>query len=596
MPTAVDYARYSSDRQSESSIEAQQAALDKYAAAHGITIVQRYVDRAKSARSDQRPAFLQLLADLKTRRVDFVLVHKWDRFARNRYHAEVYKRLIAERGARLITIAQDFGTGPEAVIMEALMQGMAEYYSLNLGAEVVKGRKVKLSKAEHPGGTYPFGYQSDGCGGYAIVEIEAYYLRRLAQATLEGTPSYRSIITEMTSVGVVGRRGKPISPGNVAAMLRLPIYAGIYAARAGDESSVIHNHHPAIFTEDYQQEVIRVLASRQNVGRCAENRRKYLCTGFAFCASCGGPLYGHAQRKDGKEYISYVCYKACGGVRMIRAEELDRAACEYVNALMSPGVRQQLTAAFNTYVSERRALQVRDVQDNAREISRLHAQIDALMGNLASGVLPPSVLERIGNQITDLENQIALLEAAATPVAELTPIQIEDYFRDAAAVSPEGDYAHVRAILQQFIARITLHSTSIEFESTFDGWIQQHCPELTPARLASYLPPQGASNPKGVESPASSANPPDDDDDPPPRPRGRRKSKKSDAAPASSCNQFSESPIPASRSKRFGEITQLLFGSTFVHRLPRNHGGCVAERVVGLFVQNDNGLHMIEED
>ena len=506
MKTAVDYSRYSSDRQHESSIEAQQAEISRYAAAHGIQIVEHYVDRAKSARSDQRPDFLRLLKDLKSRPVDFVLVHKWDRFARNRYHAEVYKRLISERGARLITIAQDFGDGPEAVILEALMQGMAEYYSLNLATEVIKGRKVKLSKGEHPGGTYPFGYLSDGHGGYRIEEVEAHYLHRLAQATLDGAPSYNSIIAEMTSIGVVGRRGKPLSSGNVATMLKNPIYAGIYAQRAGDQIQVIHDHHPAIFTEEYQQEVIAVLASKKNVGRCADAHRKYLCTGLVYCASCGSPMYGHAQRKDGKEYVSYVCHKSCGGVRMIRVEELDRAACDYVRALLSPTVRDQLRTAFDQYLAARRAQQLKRPSDPKREIARLQAQIDSLMGNLSSGVLPPTVLERIGQQITDLENQIALIEASAAPAPELTPVQIDDYFAHAAAVTPDQEYTLVRKTLEQFIARITVHSTSIEFSSTFDSWLRAHCPDLAPAAVAAYLPPQGADNPKGVDSPAPSEN------------------------------------------------------------------------------------------
>lgn len=581
MKTAVDYSRYSSDRQNESSIEAQQAELDRYAASHGIQIIERYVDRAKSARSDQRPAFLQLLEDLKARPVDFVLVHKWDRFARNRYHAEIYKRLITERGAKLITIAQDFGDGPEAVILEALMQGMAEYYSLNLATEVIKGRKVKLSKGEHPGGTYPFGYLSDSHGGYVIEEVEAYYLRRLAQAVLDGTPSYSEIIREMTSVGVLGRRGRPISPGNVSTMLKNPIYAGIYEARAGDQVSIIHNHHPAIFTEEYQQEVIRVLATKKNVGRCAENHRKYLCTGFTYCASCGAPMYGHAQKKDGREYISYVCYKSCGGVRMIRADELDRAACEYVRALLSPSVREQLTAAFRAYLADRRAQQQRSVPDAKREISRLQSQIDALMGNLSSGVLPPAVLERIGKQVTDLENQIAVIQAAsASPTPDLTPVQIEDYFAGAAEISPDGDYAYTRAMLERFIARITVHSTSIEFESTFDAWLRAHCPELAPAAVASYLPPQGADNPKGVDSPAKPTNSPKGGAS---RPKTRTPGTKA---------KFPEKPYSCCSEKVFSGITtenlqdstaQILFSSVIIRRLPRQHGGCVPTNVLNLF-------------
>lgn len=125
MPTAVAYARFSSDRQHESSIEAQRTAIEAYAERHGITILAFYADRAISGTTDKRPEFLRLLSDLKTRPVDLVLVHKYDRFSRSRYDAAIYARLIQQRGGRLVAVAQDFGVGPEAVIMEALMQALS---------------------------------------------------------------------------------------------------------------------------------------------------------------------------------------------------------------------------------------------------------------------------------------------------------------------------------------------------------------------------------------------------------------------------------------------------------------------------------------
>ena len=502
MPTAVAYARYSSDRQHESSIEAQQQAIERYASAHGITIVELYADRAKSGTSDKRPEFLRLLDDLRRRPVDLVLVHKLDRFARNRYHAAIYSRLIKERGSRLIAVAQDFGDGPEAVIMEALMQGMAEYYSLNLATEVIKGRKIKIGKAEHPGGTYPFGYRPDGHGGYIVDEVEAYYLRRLAQAALDGKPSYAEIIREMQAVGVRGRRGKSLSPGNVSTMLKNPIYAGIYLARAGDQQIRIDNHHPAIFEKAYQEEVIRVLASKKNVGRSAAGHRKYPCSGLTFCAACGSPMYGHMQKKNGFEYAYYTCYKSCGGVRMIPADELEQAACDYVKALLSADVRAKLAGAFSAYIVHRRDEQQRAEQENKSAIAKLESQIESLMGNLSAGVLPPAVVKRIGEQITQCEEQISALKEAAAPLPDFTDVQIDDYFANAATVSPSDDYARIRSTFTQFISRIVIHPTCMEFHSTFDDWLRKRYPGLLPDRYTAPLPPEFSETP----APASRSN------------------------------------------------------------------------------------------
>lgn len=554
MLTAVTYARFSSDRQHESSIEAQHDAISAYAAQKHIRIVEQYVDRALSGKTDNRPEFQRLLSDLKHRKVDLVLVHKTDRFARNRYDAAIYSRVIKQRGARLVAVSQDFGDGPEAVILEALMQGMAEYYSLNLATEVIKGRKVAISKGRHAGGTYPFGYTSDGQGGYAIVEIEAYYIRRLYQAVIDGTPPYTHIIKEMRDLGVKGRRGRYLAPGNVSAMLKLPIYAGIYEARAGDATSRIENNHPAIVSKETYEEAVRIMEARKNVGRRPKNA--YLCTGLVRCGVCGAVVYGHTSRKEGKEYCTYVCGKSCG-LRSIRAPELDQAAREYVHALLRPQVREQLVQALTIYMDEQRKQARRRVPGAKREIAKLQAQIDTIMENMSAGVLPPSVLERMGRQITDLESQIEVLQTMITEPPQLPPSMIDQYFENAAHLDEDTDFDLARQTLQRFIASITIHPHAVEFECTFDAWLRRCFPSLhpgAPARLPSV--PDGGDDPKGVEiltAQEKSPDDPDDDDpddpdDPPagPRPKNAGRSGKTRTAPH--FRLFPKSHDPAIRS------------------------------------------------
>ena len=105
MKTAVAYARYSSDNQRDESITAQLRAIREYAAKNGIEIVREYTDEARSATTDDRPGFQEMIRDLKNGlKVDLVLVHKLDRFARNRYDAAVYRREIQKAGARLVAV------------------------------------------------------------------------------------------------------------------------------------------------------------------------------------------------------------------------------------------------------------------------------------------------------------------------------------------------------------------------------------------------------------------------------------------------------------------------------------------------------------
>ena len=610
MLTAVDYSRYSSERQHESSIEAQQAAIDQWAASHHVTIIERYADRAISGKTDNRPEFQRLLSDLKHRKVDLVLVHKTDRFARNRYDAAIYSRVIKQRGARLVCVAQDFGDGPEAVILEALMQGMAEYYSLNLATEVIKGRKVAISKGKHAGGTYPFGYGPDGHGGYQIIEIEAYYIKRLYQAVIDGTPPYTHIIKEMRELGIKGRRGAYLTPGNVSAMLKLPIYAGIYDARAGDATSRIEGNHPAIVSKETYEEAVRIMEARKNVGR--KPRNAYLCTGLVRCGICGAVVYGHTSHKDGKEYCTYICGKSCG-LRSIRAPELDQAARDYVASLLRPEVREQLVQALSAYLDGQREEARRRVPSTKREISRLQNQINTIMENMSAGVLPASVLERMGHQITDLESQIEVLQTMITEPPQLPPSMINQYFENAAQLDEDTDFDLARQTLKHFIASIHIHPHEIEFISTFDAWLLRNFPSLhpgDPAHLSAL--PEGGDNPKGVESPDSEKkntddddpDNPDDPDDPPsgPRPKNASRASKKRTPPKArvfskthdpdkSSMKFGESEAPdffskthasPSKSMQFGEF-HALFYPTFVRRTGITHTGVVADIVFSAF-------------
>ena len=89
--TAVIYARYSSDNQREESIEGQIRECTAYAEKNGMTVVRHYIDRAISAKTDNRPQFQQMIKDSERKLFDIVLVWKLDRFARNRYDSARYK-------------------------------------------------------------------------------------------------------------------------------------------------------------------------------------------------------------------------------------------------------------------------------------------------------------------------------------------------------------------------------------------------------------------------------------------------------------------------------------------------------------------------
>lgn len=144
---AVIYARYSSDNQREESIEGQLRECKEYADQNGITVVRTYIDRALSAKTDSRPQFQQMIHDSATHTFEAVLVWKLDRFSRNRYDSAHYKRILKNNRVHVVSVTEPISNTPEGIMLESLLEGMAEYYSAELAEKVSRGHKENALKA-----------------------------------------------------------------------------------------------------------------------------------------------------------------------------------------------------------------------------------------------------------------------------------------------------------------------------------------------------------------------------------------------------------------------------------------------------------------
>jgi len=157
MIRAASYARYSSDNQREESIAAQERAIEEYCKRKGYVLVKRYSDEAKSATTDNRFNFQRMIEESSLGIYEVLVVHKFDRFARNRYDSAHYKRRLKLNGIKLESVLEQLDNSPESVILESVLEGMAEYYSMNLAREVRKGLNENAIKAIHNGGRPAYG-------------------------------------------------------------------------------------------------------------------------------------------------------------------------------------------------------------------------------------------------------------------------------------------------------------------------------------------------------------------------------------------------------------------------------------------------------
>ena len=188
--TAVIYARYSTDSQREESIEGQIRECTAYAEKNGFTVVKHYIDRAVSAKTDNRPQFQQMIKDSERGIFDVIIVWKLDRFARNRYDSARYKTQLKRNGVKLVSATEVISAGPEGIILESVLEGYAEYYSADLSEKVVRGMTENALKGIYNGGTIPFGYMIDETRHYQPDPLLAPYVERgLTQGMFVGSVS-----------------------------------------------------------------------------------------------------------------------------------------------------------------------------------------------------------------------------------------------------------------------------------------------------------------------------------------------------------------------------------------------------------------------
>ena len=117
----VIYARYSSDNQREESIEGQIRENTAYAEKNGITIVGHYIDRAFSAKTDDRPEFQRMIKDSAKKGFDVVIVWKLDRFSRNRYDSARHKATLRKYGVKVVSATEAIADGPSGILMESVL-------------------------------------------------------------------------------------------------------------------------------------------------------------------------------------------------------------------------------------------------------------------------------------------------------------------------------------------------------------------------------------------------------------------------------------------------------------------------------------------
>lgn len=416
MKKVAFYGRYSSNNQTEQSIEGQRHVCEDYAAKNGLQIVAEYVDRAQSGTTDKRQQFQQMISDSERGLFEGILVYKLDRFARDRYDSAIYKKKLRERGISVISATEPITDTPEGVIMEALIEGMDMYYSMELARKMNRGKAESVRKGKFVGNVPPIGYK---VADHRLVvdELTAPIVQEVFRRYTAGE-TQGQIMADLNRRGIPNNAGHEWSTTNVSKLLQNRCYIGIYAVHGCGESPC-----PAIIDQDTWDAAQKRREESVKLNRSRKGGYNYILTGKMVCARCGSSVSGYTMQSG--KYHYYKCRKNCTG--SIPADKLhERVRIALAEYLTDDKLEELAQGAYAEYQSEQ-------VVDERPIIEKEIADIDKQLQNAVQAILR-------GVELDTLNDTVESLKARRE--------ELRQHLNEIPAMKPELTYEMFLAMLQ----------------------------------------------------------------------------------------------------------------------------------------------------
>ena len=401
---AVIYARYSSSSQREESIEGQVKECTAYAERNGYTIIGTYADRAISGTTDNRPEYQKMIADSKRKVFDAVIVWKLDRFARNRYDSARYKNQLKKNGVRVISATEQISQGAEGILLESMLEGMAEYFSEDLKEKVIRGLRVNAEKCKWNGGVLPIGYKVDADQNILLNTETAPYVLEVFKMYDNGQ-TVTEILNYLNGHGITNNKGKPITYNIIQRMLRNRRYIGEYAF----QDIVIPDGFPVIVPQDLFDRVQERIAKNKKAPARAKAEESYLLTTKLFCGHCGTAMHGESgTARNGTTHRYYKCHAVKKKLNDCKKKAVKKDWIEdlVIKETMAMLMDDDMIEAIVSMMMRLQDEETSDLPIYEKQLRETKAAIDnivtAIMGGLASKALQ--------SKLTDLEARKEELE------------------------------------------------------------------------------------------------------------------------------------------------------------------------------------------
>ena len=477
---AVAYARFSSNNQRDESIDAQLRAIRDYCERENIQLIDIYTDEAQSATSDNRDDFKNMIDDIFKGKIDVdtVLVHKFNRFARNKYDSAIYKKRLREIGITVVSVTQPIDDSPEGRILESLIEAMDEYYSENLALEVKKGMLENALKGKHTGGGRLLGLSVDN-EGYYYPDENAHIVKRIFREFADGVPK-ATIVDRLNKEGYRNQYGRPFNVRTVYDLLQNEKYIGnfVYHHTSTETVRLDGIIKEPIIDEELWNEVQK---KRQTKNKPKFRKRIYFMTGKLKCGVCGFTYCGSGSkkaRKNGEVWSAY--YKCCGKTKnkngctnpSLNKDYYEKLVIDTITdtILTDNAIEEIAKKVLNQLETERKAPQIPTAKLQ-KQLDKVKTQQARLMDLYLDGDMDKNALEEknkaLKTERKHLEDQIeknAYLEQSQTLELEEVKFFLKEFRRSVSTTDTE--YAQI--LYNTFVEQITVYPDRLDIALRVD--------------------------------------------------------------------------------------------------------------------------------
>ena len=388
----VIYARYSSHSQTEQSIEGQLQTCYEYAKNNGHIVIGEYIDRAQSGTTDSRAAFQHMIADSDKHTFEAVLVYQLDRFARNRYDSAINKAKLKKNGVRVISARENISNDASGILVEGVLESMAEYYSAELAQKIRRGMDINAEKCLSNGSNPGLGYYVDKERRFHVDPETAPVVREIFEMYASGK-TVAEITKYLNAKQIKTSLGKAFNKNSLHRLLRNKRYIGYYIYKDTETPDGM----PRIIEDELFERVQRILDRNKKAPARARGKEEYLLTTKLFCGYCHEMMTGYGGTgKSGKAYHYYACKNAKKKLcrkKVVNKETIeDRVVSECYKLLTDKNIEKIAAAVAAACEADFDNSTVKRLKSSLKEID---TAIENLWTALERGQAADMITERI---------------------------------------------------------------------------------------------------------------------------------------------------------------------------------------------------------